>query len=126
MKAWRNLLLAGLIAATLGGCASDAVKSMFQSKGQKELATGIDNYEDGKYAEASRALQRALDAGLSNSDQVRAHKYLAFVHCTSGREKQCREEFRRSLDINPALELEPAESGHPIWGPVFRSVKARR
>jgi hypothetical protein len=30
------------------------------------------------------------------------------------------------LDLNPALELEPAESGHPIWGPVFRSLKARR
>ena len=99
---------------------------MFQSKGQQELSTGIENYEDGKYGEASTALQRALDSGLNNSDKVKAHKYLAFVHCASGREKQCRDEFGRALDINPALELEPAESGHPIWGPVFRNAKARR
>jgi len=126
MKAWRNLLLVALILAALGGCATDAVKAVFKSKGQQELSTGIENYEDGKYGDASTALQRALDSGLNNPDKVRAHKYLAFVHCTSGREKQCREEFGKALDINPALELEPAESGHPIWGPVFRSAKARR
>jgi Tfp pilus assembly protein PilF len=126
MKAWRNLLPVALILAALGGCAADAVKGVFQSKGARELSTGIDKYEDGKYGEATTALQRALDLGLSNSDQVKAHKYLAFVHCTSGREKQCRDEFGRALDINPALELEPAESGHPIWGPEFRSAKARR
>jgi Tfp pilus assembly protein PilF len=126
MKSWRILLMMALTSAALSGCAVDTVKGVFQSKGQQELSTGIHNYEDGKYSEASRSLQRALDSGLNNSDQVRAHKYLAFIHCTSGREKQCRDEFRKALDINPALELEPAESGHPIWGPVFRSAKTRR
>jgi hypothetical protein len=24
------------------------------------------------------------------------------------------------------MDLDPAESGHPIWGPAFRAVKARR
>ena len=36
----------------------------------------------------------------------------------------CREEFRKALAIDPGMELAPAEAGHPIWGPIFRSVKA--
>ncbi|MDA1107929.1 MAG: TssQ family T6SS-associated lipoprotein [Proteobacteria bacterium] len=54
---------------------------------------------------------------------MKAHKYLAFIHCASSREKRCREEFAKALEINPKLELEPAEAGHPIWGRVFRSAK---
>jgi Tfp pilus assembly protein PilF len=126
VKVWLNFLFVAITLAALGGCAADSLKSVFQSKGQRELSSGIQNYEDGKYSEASKALHSALGSGLNSSDQVKAHKYLAFIHCTSGREKQCRDEFRKVLDIDPALELEPAESGHPIWGPVFRSLKARR
>ena len=103
VKVLWNALFVAITLAALGGCAADSVKGVFQSKGKPELATG-----------------------LNRSEQVTAHKYLAFIHCTSGREKQCRDEFRKVLDIDPALELEPAEAGHPVWGPVFRSVKARR
>jgi Tfp pilus assembly protein PilF len=133
MKLLWHFLAAAIALAVSGGCATDSIKGatdsikgVFQTKGEQELSAGIRSYEDGKYGEASKSLQTALDAGLNNPDQVRAHKYLAFMHCASGREKQCRDEFRKALDINPALELEPAEAGHPIWGPVFRSVKARR
>jgi Tfp pilus assembly protein PilF len=126
MKALCKLLLVALMLAALGGCASNPFKDLLQSKGEPVLAAGIQSYEDGKYDEASKALQSALDLGLSKGDQVRAHKYLAFIHCTSAREKQCRDEFRKALDIDPSLELAPAEAGHPIWGPVFRSVKLRR
>ena len=126
MKVSWNLLFVAITLLALGGCAANSVKSVFQSKGQPELTAGISYYEDGKYGEASGALHRALDAGLDSADQVTAHKYLAFIDCASGREKQCRAEFGKALDINPALELEPAEAGHPMWGPVFRSVKARR
>ena len=126
MRTFRNFLLIAMAVAALGGCAVESVKNIFQSKGEPELSTGIRNYEDGKYSEASKSLHSALDLGLNDSEQVRAHKYLAFMHCASGREKQCRDEFSKALDINPALELEPAEAGHPMWGPVFRSVKAHR
>jgi Tfp pilus assembly protein PilF len=133
MKLSWSLLALAITVAAMGGCtsapikgAADSVKSMFQSKGEQDMATGMRNYEDGKYADAAKFLQSALDSGLNVSDQVTAHKFLGFIHCASGREKQCRDDFRRALDINPALELEPAEAGHPIWGPVFRSVKARR
>jgi Tfp pilus assembly protein PilF len=126
MRAMWNQIFVALVLLALGGCALDSVKGVFQNKGQAELSAGISRYEDGKYGEASKALQSALDSGLSGADQVKAHKYLAFIHCASGREKQCRDEFGKALEINPALELEPGEAGHPMWGPVFRSVKARR
>lgn len=115
------MALAGLLA----GCASGPAK-VFESKANQSLSAGIDAYSEGKYPDAVKSLQSALDQGLSTSDQVKAHKYLAFTHCVSGKERLCREEFRKALDINPTLELEPAEVGHPIWGPVFRGVKTRK
>jgi hypothetical protein len=59
------------------------------------------------------------------SDKVAAHKYLAFIHCAQAREASCRNEFRKALALDPDLELTPAESGHPMWGPVFKSLKKR-
>ena len=123
MKAPWILLLAAITLAVLGGCAAGPLKGMLQRKGEPALATGIQDYENGKYDDAATALQSALDQGLDDRDQVRAHKYLAFIDCTSVRERQCREEFRKALDIDPSFELKPAEAGHPIWGPIFRSVK---
>lgn len=130
-----RLLCVAMLGAVLYGCESapikgiqDGIKVLFQSgKAEQDLATGIRHYENHNYTEASRNLQASLDAGLaSKSDQVKAHKYLAFIHCVSARERQCRDEFRKALKIDPAFELEPAEAGHPNWGPVFRSTKGRR
>ena len=123
-----------VVVAVLSGCESATIKairedfrSLFQThKGAPDLASGIRQYENANYAEAARQLQSALDQGLAREDQVRAHKYLAFIHCSSNRERQCRDEFRKALAIDPALELAPAETGHPVWGPIFRSLKAGR
>jgi len=57
---------------------------------------------------------------------VRAHKYLAFIHCAAGQVQQCRDEFRKVLEIDPSFDLRDDEAGHPTWGPVFRSMKARK
>jgi Tfp pilus assembly protein PilF len=93
-------------------------------KGAQELDRAIKSYEEGEYKNAARQFQSALDAGLATkAEQASAHKYLAFMTCVSGREKACRDEFRKALDADPGFELAPAEIGHPIWGPVFRSVK---
>ena len=126
-----RLTLVAALAAVLSGCESapvQGIKGMFQSSpGQQDLAKGVKEYEDGNYAEASRLLQSSLDQGLSaKSDQVRAHKYLAFIHCISGREQRCRDEFRAALKIDPSFELAANEAGHPIWGPAFRSAKGRK
>jgi len=123
-----------VVVAVLSGCESATIKairedfrSLFQThKGAPDLASGIRQYENANYAEAARQLQSALDQGLAREDQVRAHKYLAFIHCVSGREQRCRDEFRAALKIDPSFELAASAAGHPIWGPAFRSVKGQR
>jgi len=94
-------------------------------KSVEELRRGLQRYDDGDYKEAARSLQRALDAGLANpADQANARKHLAFMACVAKRTSVCRAEFRKAFEADPAFTLAPAEVGHPMWGPVFRSVQA--
>lgn len=131
---FRRWLAPLLVCTTLWGCSSGPLKDItgkisdaLQPKAEKDLAAGIKSYEDGDYRQAAKQLQQSLDGGLPGAaDQARAHKYLAFLHCVSGRERPCRDEFRKALDADPAFDLDEAESGHPTWGPVFRSVKAKK
>jgi Tfp pilus assembly protein PilF len=102
------------------------VVSASAAKGEPLLAAGLRQYDDGNYDASLRSLSEALALGLPSAERVKAHKHLAFVHCASDRQRQCRDEFRKALAIDPALELGPAEAGHPVWGPVFRAVKAGR
>jgi Tfp pilus assembly protein PilF len=95
-------------------------------KGEPLLLAGLRQYEDGNYDGSARALQEAIALGLSDPQRAKAHKHLAFIHCAAKRQRSCREEFRKALAVDPALELAPAEAGHPAWGPVFRAVKAGR
>jgi Tfp pilus assembly protein PilF len=127
----RFLILISALLMLLGsGCSSGPVRDvgldkLSPRKAEQELSTGIINYEDGNYKAAAKSLQSALDSGLTfDSDAARAHKYLAFIHCLSNREKQCRDEFRKALEKDSKFDLAPAEAGHPIWGPAFRAVKA--
>jgi Tfp pilus assembly protein PilF len=126
-------LLAATAMVLLAGCESEPVREiqrtfndLFAYKGQAALARGLREYDDGHYAQSARSLQLALEQGLSKADRVKAHKYLAFIYCADGRIGPCRDEFRAALDIDPSMQLAPAEAGHPVWGPVFRSVKAGR
>src|SRR6266849_8384332 len=88
------------------------------------LSTGLHQFDDGDYADSAKNLQGAIDPGLPNKEPANAHKHLAFIHCASNRDRLCRDEFRKALALDPALDLAPAEAGHPLWGPVFRSLKA--
>ena len=97
-----------------------------EMRAEPPLLAGVRLYENGEYARSAKTLQGALEQGLTDKEQVTAHKLLAFIHCASKREKQCRDEFRKALTVDPMLDLAPAEAGHPIWGPVFRSVKEGR
>ena len=117
--------LALAAAVVLVGCASPYWPGP-GAKGDSTLASGLRQYEEGNYGESARMLQSALDQGLRDRDRVTAHKHLAFINCAEGRERQCREQFRRALAIDPRMELAPAEAGHPVWGPVFRALKAGR
>ena len=111
-------------AILLSGCQMVQEFPLTKFKAENTLDEGIRAYDDGNYKVAARTIQAALDAGLTTRSQARAHKYLAFIDCVSGQQAQCREEFRKALQIDPKMELKTEEAGHPTWGPVFRSVQA--
>ncbi|TAK86565.1 MAG: DUF4398 domain-containing protein [Betaproteobacteria bacterium] len=117
-------------ALVLAGCGSAPMRKVQEflqpSKGEPALKAGLKQYEDGDYAGSLKNLQSAIDQGLANRDLVVAHKHAAFIYCVSNRERQCRDEFRKAIAVDPAMELAPEEAGHPVWGPAFRSVKAGR
>jgi hypothetical protein len=91
-----------------------------------QLQIGIEAYDNGRHRDASKSLRAALASGLATSEQVEAYKYLAFIECSANRRTPCREHFRRALALDPTLELTPAEAGHPVWGPIFRSLKQQK
>jgi Tfp pilus assembly protein PilF len=114
------------LALALTGCQSKLVQEfpLTKFKAESMLDQGIRQYDNGDYRIAARTIQGALDEGLTTRSQARAHKYLAFMDCVSGQQAQCRDQFRKALEMDPSMELRPEESGHPTWGPVFKSVKA--
>lgn len=112
-----------VLAAGLAACAQIQSISPL-SKGRSQLSEGIRQYNDGQHGAAARSLQSALNLGLSDLQRAEAHKYLAFIHCANGRTGPCRDEFSKALGADPDLALAPAEAGHPVWGPIFRAVKA--
>jgi len=136
MNSARIVLAMAAIVVLVAGCATGPASeitnpfaALFQGndKAEQALSAGIKQFEEGDYADATKSLQSALDLGMSRaSDRTKAHKYLAFIHCVSGRQRPCQDEFRKALEINPSMELDPSETGHPIWGPEFRSAKARK
>jgi Tfp pilus assembly protein PilF len=119
-------LIAATMISALSACSSEPVRALQDlldfSKGAQVHAVGLRQFEDGKYAEAARNLQLAIDRGLGERQRADAHKHLAFIHCASNRESACRDEFRKALAIDPALNLTAAEIGHPVWGPIFTSL----
>ena len=119
-----------LLLAALAGCETEPVREvqkLFQpTQAQQALSAGLKLYEDGAYEQSLKTLQSAIQQGLPERDRVNAYKHSAFIYCTSSRERQCRDEFKKALAIDPGMDLAPEEADHPMWGRVFRSVKAGR
>ena len=139
MRSPSALRLAGAIAvaAVVAACApipkAEAPKppapqiteDTLRARAREQFAAGLKLYETGDYENAQKSLQASLDHGLlAKADQAVARKHLAFIHCVSGREGPCADEFRKAFEIDPNFALTPAEDGHPIWGPVYRTVRA--
>jgi tetratricopeptide (TPR) repeat protein len=129
-------IVAAAVALLVAGCpempskpapaAPQITEEVLRTRANDQLATGIRLYNDGEYDNAVKSLNSSLEHGLlSKVDASRARKYLAFSHCVSNREAQCRSEFRKAFEINPDFALSAAEDGHPIWGPVYRSVRTQ-
>jgi Tfp pilus assembly protein PilF len=124
----RRLALLALVA--LAGCETEPVRKvqeLFQpTKAQQTMYAGLWLYQEGHYEQSLKSLQSAIQQGLPERDRLTAHKHVAFIHCVSNRERQCRDEFRKALAIDPGMDLAPEEAKHPMWGSVFRSVKSGR
>jgi Tfp pilus assembly protein PilF len=123
-------LLSLLALVALAGCETEPVRKvqeLFQpTKAQQTMYAGLWLYQEGHYEQSLKSLQSAIQEGLPERDRLTAHKHVAFIHCVSNRERQCRDEFRKALAIDPGMDLAPEEAKHPMWGSVFRSVKAGR
>jgi Tfp pilus assembly protein PilF len=120
------LLLSVSASAWLAACAPipaagpTGISELAERPPERALLAGIRAYEDGQYADAERQLTQALQLGLASpKDQAAAHKYLAFVYCTSQRPAECEAAFRAARRADPAFTLSRSEAGHPMWGPVF-------
>jgi Tfp pilus assembly protein PilF len=129
----KNKALALALAAALSGCSASPLdelqnnlkalaRAIFASKGQAALRDALELYDGGDYAAAEETFKKALDYGLERQERVIAYKHLAFIECAGGRLQECRNQFRLALRADPRTDLEPAEAGHPAWGPVFNSL----
>jgi hypothetical protein len=120
------LLLAAFLAACtqLPRSGNNNQSDLSASQAQARYQQGLNDYRDNRFDAAANDLNAAVASGqLKRADEMNARKYLAFIHCTSGRELQCREQFQSILAADPSYNLAPNEAGHPQWGPVWRSLK---
>jgi tetratricopeptide (TPR) repeat protein len=106
--------------------APQITEAQLRERATGQLTRGVELYQAGEYEAAIKSLASSLDHGLlGRPDQARARKLMAFSHCVQGRELLCRDEFRKAFEIFPEFALSPAEDGHPIWGPVYRTVRTQ-
>jgi Tfp pilus assembly protein PilF len=101
----------------------EAPPERIAAPGEAALAQGIKLYQAAQYGEAETQLKLALQQGLMvGPDRASAHKYLAFIYCTSKREGLCSAAFKSARQADPAFVLSKSEAGHPLWGKVYRKA----
>ena len=88
------------------------------------LEKGKIQWENLEIDEAIQALEKALQMGLTRtSDQIEAHKLLAFCWATKRDEKKAEAEFQKILDIDSGFML--PDDASPIFLKPFNQVKAK-
>jgi len=127
--------LALSLAALLSACETFAppppaaptasIAALYLQPAERSLVDGIRLYEEALFDRAEAALRRSLDEGLADPrDRAVAYKYLAFIACAFDRIAECEESFRSAFAADPKFALNDREVGHPVWGPVYRSIAA--
>jgi Tfp pilus assembly protein PilF len=119
-----------VVLAMLTGCAQTppaaapvGLLDVLARPAEKALQNGLRAYEDGQYPEAEKQFNAALQTTLASpKDAAAAHKYLAFIYCTSNRAKDCEAAFRAARAADASFALSRSEQGHPAWGPVYKRV----
>ncbi len=96
---------------------------------ETEIDSLLDNvkqhYYDGEYQKAIEELEKAKEfVGRSESkNRVEAYSYLAYSYIAFGKVDEAKEAFKKALEADPELELDPAMVSPKIIG-VFDEVKA--
>ena len=124
------LLLPIALALVLAGCATPppppkptGLAEVMERPAERALLDGIRAYDDGQYTQAEPLLRKALAEGLQSArDRATAHKLLAFITCTSDRLADCQQQFRDARAADASFALSRSEAGHPVWGPVYKSL----
>ena len=122
----RRAALAIAVAA-LPGCqstpATSSIAQLYQRPAERALVDGIRLYDNGEFERSEAALHAAIAANLSDPRDVAfAYKYLAFIACAFNRGTECALDFTSAFKADPNFQLNDAEIGHPLWGPVYRRV----
>ncbi|WP_152225224.1 TssQ family T6SS-associated lipoprotein [Pseudomonas sp. SCB32] len=123
-RLWPTSLLIACMAAT-SGCKNRIeappapAPNETQVRAENTFNEGMRLYEGGHYYLAEAQFLSPDIWAVDTEVQLKALKYLAFSYCVTERPIQCRFAFERALQIDPSFHLESAESGHPLWGPVF-------
>ena len=130
MASLRLSLLMPLCAALLWSCAQEpqtlpnGQPRLSNDDAQASYSQGLAEYQEGHFDAALAKLQTATDSDrLKPPQATEAHKHMAFIYCITNREPECRAQFQATLKIAPDFDLSPGEIGHPLWGPVWRSIK---
>lgn len=131
IRAWIGWMLALIVAgcatpppAPSGPSPDEIAKQQRLERANLNFNDGLKRYDAGEYGEAMKSFLLALDSGLlTTPQQIASRKTMAFIHCVSSREANCREEFEKAFALDPKFDLTAAETGHPSWGPVFRDIK---
>jgi hypothetical protein len=128
----RLSLLVLAVALLAAGCATPppapapkptGLAEVMERPAEKALLDGIRAYDDAQYAQAEKALRLALAEGLqSTRDRATAHKLLAFITCTTDRLADCQTQFLEARAADASFALSRSEAGHPVWGPVYKSL----
>ncbi len=112
----------------LAACAAPPPPSateLLRDPAVRALADGLHDYDAGSFDASEKEFRAALERGLADPrDVAAANKYLAFIACAFNRLAECGEHFHAAFVADPAFGLSSAESGHPVWGPVYRRVAA--
>lgn len=115
------------VLALLAGCAGLGFGEKPPTQAAQEaLAQVRQQYSSGQYGSVIRTVATSDDiATAPRSLRIEAYKLQAFSYCVRDYAQLCEETFIRILQIDSDFVLAPNEAGHPQWGPVFRSAKAK-
>jgi hypothetical protein len=97
------------------------------SAGRPQLAQGIALFESRDLAQAERALQAALFAGLADPmERASAHKYLAYTYCTHKEWTRCEAAFDSAFSAHPGFALQAYETTDTPWRDAYSRAQERR